>query len=33
MIFIFRQNNILESRLYIFLQDKHELIQVNNGLY
>ena len=26
-------NNTLESRLYLFLQDMHELIQVNNGLY
>ena len=27
------QNNTLELRLYLFLQDMYELIQVNNGLY
>ena len=29
----YHQNNTLESRLYLFLQGMHELIQVNNGLY
>ena len=29
----YHRNNTLELRLYLFLQDMHELIQVNNGLY